>query len=198
MNPRIRVVVLLLAAALCTLAPSSAAAAASATASATVVSANAAMDSRVDAAEPMIAVAAFAQSNWQWPVRSPWEIQREFVAPASQYGAGHRGIDLRVEQGDEIVAPADGTVFFTGVVVDRPVISIRHADGLMSSFEPVTSDLVAGQLVAHGDRIGQVTSGGHCADSCVHFGVRLHGQYISPRLVLGSLQRAVLLPLADR
>lgn len=147
-------------------------------------------------AEVGLIVAASEQPNWQWPVQSPWEIRREFVAPESQYGAGHRGVDLGVGAGDEIVSPADGTVFFAGVVVDRPVISIRHADGLVSSFEPVASDLVAGHEVVQGDQIGRVASGGHCAGSCVHFGVRLHGHYISPRLPLGVLPRAVLLPVS--
>lgn len=147
-------------------------------------------DSRVNAA-------AANQSNWQWPVRSPWEIKREFIAPPSQYGAGHRGVDLRTGPGDGVVAPADGIVFFVGVVVDRPVISIQHPGGLMSSFEPVVSQLVTGQQVTRGQLIGTTGAGGHCADSCLHFGVRLHGQYISPRLPIGSLPRAVLLPVSD-
>lgn len=200
MNVRTRSVVLLVLATLTIAALTSAAASATATAtakaSATVMSATAVTSSLVDAAEAALRSAA-SQPNWRWPVQSPWEIRREFVAPQSQYGPGHRGVDLQVGPGDEIVSPAEGTVFFAGVVVDRPVISIRHADGVMSSFEPVSSGLVAGQLVARGERIGTVTSGGHCADSCVHFGVRLHGQYISPRLPLGSLPRAVLLPLSE-
>lgn len=146
---------------------------------------------------PVVMATGTGQADWQWPVRSPWEIRREFVAPESRYGAGHRGIDLSTGPGDEIVSPADGTVFFTGLVVDRSVISIRHANGLTSSFEPVTSELAAGQNVVRGDRIGTVAAGGHCADSCVHFGVRLHGQYVSPRLPLGSLPRAILLPMDD-
>ncbi len=43
--------------------------------------------------------------------------------------------------------------------------------------------------------IGTVSSGGHCAAGCVHFGVRIDGEYVSPFLFLGGLPRAVLLPM---
>jgi murein DD-endopeptidase MepM/ murein hydrolase activator NlpD len=107
---------------------------------------------------------------WVWPVTPPHQVQRAFEAPPTPYGAGHRGIDLTATAGSAVSAAADGVVSFAGMVVDRPVLSVRHDDGL-------------------------VASGGHCDGRCVHFGVRLHGEYVNPMALLATLERAVLLPL---
>lgn len=131
-------------------------------------------------------------ARWQWPVDPPRSIVRPFIAPATPYAPGHRGIDVRAP-GATVYAPTAGVVHFAGFVVDRPVLSIRHPGDLISSYEPVVTDLVAGDAVARGDAIGTVQSG-HCAATCLHFGVRLHGEYVSPLLFLGGLPRSVLLP----
>src|SRR5690606_24009243 len=71
-------------------------------------------------ASAALAVAAL----WSWPTAAPHPIARPFLAPATPYASGHRGIDVRAAAGDEVHAPADGIVHFAGVVVDRPVLSI--------------------------------------------------------------------------
>jgi murein DD-endopeptidase MepM/ murein hydrolase activator NlpD len=139
--------------------------------------------------------------SWQWPVGGPRVVVRPYVAPATPWGAGHRGIDIEVVGGSgsalTIVAPDDGVVHFAGTVVNRPVLSIEHAGGLLSSFEPVNTDLVAGQRVHKGDPIGTLEAG-HCAViTCLHFGVRLGGEYVSPLLLLGGVPRAILVPTRD-
>lgn len=136
--------------------------------------------------------AAVAQS-WAWPTGPGHEIVRPFIAPASAYSSGHRGIDVASSVGAIITAPDDGVVFFAGTVVDRPVLSITHAGGLISSYEPVSSTLAVGSVVHRGDAIGVLESG-HCAPACLHFGVRLHGDYVSPLNYLGGIERSVLLP----
>lgn len=135
--------------------------------------------------------------SWRWPIDPPRVIARPFIAPATPYSAGHRGLDLRSDAGAVVYAPADGVVHFSGVVVDRPVISIEHQGGLISSFEPVASMLAAGTLVHRGEAIGHILGApqsGHCGAPCLHFGVRLHGQYVSPLNYLGGIPRSVLLP----
>jgi murein DD-endopeptidase MepM/ murein hydrolase activator NlpD len=120
---------------------------------------------------------------------------RPFVAPADRYGAGHRGIDLAAAPGTTVRAPAAGVIHFSGIVAGRPVLSVEHSGALLSSFEPVASALAAGTIVARGDPVGVVAaSAGHCAASCLHFGVRLHGQYVSPLNYLGGIPLPVLLP----
>lgn len=122
-------------------------------------------------------------------------IVRAFEAPATPYAAGHRGIDLIATAGTPVVAAADGTVSFAGAVVDRPVLSISSPGGLVASIEPVTALVAEGDTVVAGERVGAVATGGHCSSACVHFGVRLHGQYVNPLVLLESLPRAILLPI---
>lgn len=141
-----------------------------------------------------LAAALLTAALWAWPVASPHPIARAYLAPATPYAAGHRGIDIRAAAGSLVTSPADGVVRFAGWVVDRPVLSIDHGDGVVSSFEPVESELVAGERVRRGQVIGTLLAG-HCATPCLHLGARLDGAYLSPLVFLGSRPRAVLLPL---
>lgn len=147
----------------------------------------------VAGAAPSTLGAASPAAHWAWPLVPPHAITRPFIAPATPYSSGHRGIDVRGSEGEPVIAPADGIVHFSGVVVDRPVLSIRHPDGLISSYEPVTTSLVAGTKVRRGDTIGALQSG-HCGAPCLHFGVRRYGEYVSPLNFLGGIPRSVLLP----
>lgn len=147
----------------------------------------------VSPASPTTQPAAGATTPWRWPIASPHPIVNPFVAPETKYSAGHRGIDIAAPDGAPVLAPTDGVVSFAGVVVDRPVLSVRHAGGLVSSYEPVTTSLAEGAVVGRGTTIGVVTSG-HCAETCLHFGVRLDGEYVSPLNYLGGVPHSVLLP----
>ena len=138
-----------------------------------------------------------ALSRWAWPVEPPHHVTRPFEAPPTLYAAGHRGIDLSAQSGDPVYAPADGVVSFAGAVVDRPVLSLMHDGDLISSFEPVDVIVAEGEHVVAGQLVGLISIGGHCSARCIHFGVRLHGQYVSPLLYLVGIPRAVLLPLYD-
>lgn len=129
--------------------------------------------------------------RWRWPV-APVRIVRPFVAPAHRYAPGHRGIDL--QGAPVVVAPASGIVAFAGVVVDRPLVTIAHPGGLVTTLEPVVTPLRPGTPVVPGMPIGVLAVGGHAAAGTLHFGVRLHGEYINPMLLLGGVPRAVLLP----
>jgi murein DD-endopeptidase MepM/ murein hydrolase activator NlpD len=131
---------------------------------------------------------------WNWPVSAAHALARPYVAPAGPYGSGHRGIDIRAPLGAPVLAPADGVVHFAGFVVDRPVLSLEHADGVLSSFEPVQSTLVAGDRVTRGQVIGTLLPG-HCASPCLHLGVRVGGEYVNPLLFLGGVGWSVLYPL---
>jgi murein DD-endopeptidase MepM/ murein hydrolase activator NlpD len=86
-------------------------------------------------------------------------------------------------------------VSFVGIVVDRPVITIDHGNGLRSSFEPVASELTAGSPVVAGDVVGRVQNG-HCgpAPPCVHWGVRRGEEYVNPLAFVMDLRPSVLLP----
>ncbi|MDF2993045.1 MAG: rane protein [Microbacterium sp.] len=132
-----------------------------------------------------------ARRGWVWPVDEV-ELVRRFEAPAHAYGPGHRGIDLGSV--DVVRAPAAGRVAFAGMVAGRPVLTLDHGDGLITTLEPVITELSAGDPVGRGAPVGVVAAGGHTAAGTVHFGVRRDGQYINPLRLLGGVPRAVLLP----
>lgn len=133
---------------------------------------------------------------WSWPLPTH-ALAAPYAAPPTRYAAGHRGIDLGSVAGVAVTAPDDGVVRFAGVVVDRPVLTLDHGDGVLSSFEPVLSDLPVGATVGRGAVVGVVAAGGHCDASCLHVGVRRDGEYVSPMLYFGRLPPAVLLPLGS-
>jgi murein DD-endopeptidase MepM/ murein hydrolase activator NlpD len=133
-------------------------------------------------------------ARWAWPVPAPHAIARPYLAPATPYGSGHRGVDIRAPAGSVVRAPADGVVHFAGFVVDRPVLSLEHPGGVLSSFEPVDAVVAAGERVRRGQVIGTLLAG-HCATPCLHLGARVDGEYVNPLLFLGGVPRAVLLPL---
>lgn len=138
-------------------------------------------------------------ARWQWPLPPPHPVVRVFEAPAHQYGPGHRGIDIASDDGAAVQAVEDGTVHFAGEVAGRPVVSVMHADGLLSTYEPVIAVVAAGDAVAAGDVIGKLGvaahGGPHCdAGPCLHLGARRGTHYTDPLLLLGELGPSVLLP----
>ncbi|BAU32878.1 membrane protein [Microcella alkaliphila] len=137
-----------------------------------------------------------AHPDWAWPVDGVRTVVRPFAAPPSPYAAGHRGVDLAAPGAGAVVrAATHGVVHFAGTVVDRPVVTVRSGH-LLVTVEPVEPSVEAGDWVRAGDAIG-LLQGGHCAATpCVHLGVRVDGEYVSPLLYLGGLRRAVLLPLS--
>ncbi len=131
-------------------------------------------------------------SGWRWPLGTV-ALERGYLAPAHPFGPGHRGIDLRARAGDRLSSPAAGVVTFAGLVAQVPVVSIDHGGGWVSSYEPATSIVPVGESVRSGMVFGAVAQHiPHC--SCLHFGVRFTGEYVSPLLLVGEVPAAVLLP----
>lgn len=136
--------------------------------------------------------AAQAFTRWEFPCGPPFSIVKQFDKPESKYSAGHRGVDFDRVTCATVKAPASGTVSFVGVVVDRPVLSIKVSEDTVYSFEPVRSELKVGDTVTAGESIGSLGVGGHCESTCLHFGVRVHGEYVNPMRYF--FQKPVLLP----
>lgn len=136
-----------------------------------------------------------AAGSWNWPLPPVPEVVRPFDPPAERWLSGHRGADLAGSPGDTVSAPAAGIVSFAGRIVDRPVIVIDHGSGLRTSLEPVLTTLAVGAIVGIGDEIGMVATGAHCDARCLHWGLRLDGEYIDPLLTIRDTRPSILLPL---
>jgi murein DD-endopeptidase MepM/ murein hydrolase activator NlpD len=123
-------------------------------------------------------------------------VVRPFDPPARPWLAGHRGVDVATRPGAIVHAAGRGIVVHAGRIAGRGVVSIRHAGGLRTTYEPVEVDarLRPGDPVAAGAPVG-VLEAGHCpADACLHWGLRRGQQYLDPLSLLG-LGRVRLLPL---
>lgn len=141
---------------------------------------------------------ASAAENWRVPVDSPLLVN-EFRQPSSDWSAGHRGVDYLVQDRQPVFVAHSGEVSFSGRVVNRSVISIRHENGFTTSYEPVCSSLVSGDLVETGQLVGETCSDpmylSHCGSRlCLHFSMRSPNGYLSPLVTLGGLSPSRLKP----
>ena len=108
----------------------------------------------------------------QWPLRPPPAVTREFDAPSPDWQRGHRGVDLAGVPGQPVYAAGPATVVFAGTLAGRPVVSLAHAGGLRTSYEPVEVAVVAGQRVDETSVLGRLVTGhpGCPAAACLHWG----------------------------
>lgn len=145
-----------------------------------------------------------APSEWVPPVGPPGAPPRVvagFDPPAAPWLPGHRGVDLATTVGATVRAPAAGVVAFAGPVAGRGVVSVRHAGGLVTTYEPVRTTVGAGTLVHQGQPIGSVdrfavwhrTCPTVGSVTCLHWGARREGTYVDP-LGLLAPPRVRLLP----
>lgn len=145
-----------------------------------------------------IAAAIDGDVSGQFRPPAPLEVLTEFITPVTRYSAGHRGVDLAVALGAEVTAAGSGTVIYAGHLVDRGVVSIEHAGGLRTTYEPVSAHVVAGQWVDRGDVIGTVESGHpSCQPAiCLHLGARLPDRVYLDPLALFRVWQVRLKPWA--
>lgn len=162
------------------------------------------------AGAPITSDAVVATGAWVPPLDRTLDglgVLAPFDPPAQDWLPGHRGVDLAASPGEAVRAPYAGVVTFAGPVAGRGVVVILHDDGLRTSLEPVTGDARPGDRVAPGDVVGTTEvpgsdgatasqHGGHCAATCVHWGVRRGDRYVDPLALLGGRPPIVLLPSA--
>lgn len=135
--------------------------------------------------------------RWQWPLRPRPAVVRPFRAPRSEWGAGHRGLDLAAGTGAPVLAVEAGRVTHAGVVAGRGTVSVTHADGLLSTYEPVRPRVAVGDDVSAGHTLGVMEPGSamHCGSvGCLHLGARRGDAYLDPWPLLAGGEIA-LLPL---
>jgi len=149
--------------------------------------------------------AATASEPVVWPITglTASDLINQYQSPLTEYGAGHRGIDLPATMGSEVISPVSGEISFSGQVGYRDSISIKFAGTMWASLEPVCSDMAEGTLVSAGEPIGTVCQTNpnyqwHCEITCIHFGTRTEDGYFSPLALIGGLPVSRLVPLGDQ
>ena len=130
-----------------------------------------------------------ARHTYVFPAETQREVIRPFAPPSVKWGTGHRGVDIALETGREVLAAGDGVVIYAGKLNDRSVVSIEHADGIRTTYEPVSPSVSKGDKVTAGQVIGTLDSG-HCGpQSCLHWGAkRGKDAYINPLSLLHERQ----------
>lgn len=114
-------------------------------------------------------------SRYQLPVAGP--VVDGFRLANGPFGPGNRGLEFGTEQGSPVRAIGDGEVIFAGLVVGSLFVTIRHPDGLRSSYSYLTEiSAVVGQRVRRGDLIG-------LSGQRLHLGVRRGTVYLDPALL---------------
>jgi hypothetical protein len=113
-------------------------------------------------------------------------VERGFDPPATPYGPGHRGVDLAAAPGTAVLAAGPGVVAYAGLLAGRGVVSIQHANGLRTTYEPVAATVHAGAVVAAAAVIGHLVAGhpGCARTACLHWGLRRGDTYLDPLLLL--------------
>ena len=136
---------------------------------------------------PVPSAATSDPGRWDWPLDPRPEVVTPFDPPDAPYGAGHRGVDLAGRPGQPVHAVAGGTVTFAGRLAGRGVVVVDHG-GLRSTYEPVTSRVSVGDVVATGQLLGTLTSDlSHCLPStCLHLGAKTASGYLDPLDLLGG------------
>ncbi len=116
-------------------------------------------------------------------------VVRPFEPPSTEYGPGHRGVDLEAAPGTSVRAAERGRVRHAGQVAGIVWVSIDHADGVRTSYGPLTGlRVAAGDEVERGQVIGALAEGDHGdaeRDRGLHFGARRDGVYLDPMRLPG-------------
>ncbi|GAB2666742.1 hypothetical protein GCM10027271_27700 [Saccharopolyspora gloriosae] len=144
-------------------------------------------------AEPGAEAPPPPRNGWHHPLPGS-AVSRPFAPPTSAYGPGHRGVDLSGVPGATVAAADAGVVGYAGQLAGRPVVSIEHAGGLRTTYEPVRPTVEAGRRVAAGQPIGVLEAGhpGCAAPACLHWGARRDADYLDPLALLGAVEVRLL------
>jgi murein DD-endopeptidase MepM/ murein hydrolase activator NlpD len=89
-------------------------------------------------------------------------------------------------EGQNVLSAGAGVVVYAGPLADRGVVSVDHAGGLRTTYEPLVAAVRPGQLVSRGEPLGTLAAGhaGCPAPACLHWGLRRDRAYLDPLLLV--------------
>lgn len=130
---------------------------------------------------PSYEVTANSASGYEYPSRN--QVIRNFDA-----NTGNMGMWFTGREGDPVTASQSGTVLYSGNGLPEygNLIMIRHTDNYITAYAHNSQLLVKeGEKVTQGQRIASMGSTGQTDQVALEFQVRLNGNPIDPRAVLG-------------
>ncbi|MEN6670842.1 peptidoglycan DD-metalloendopeptidase family protein [Psychrobacter sp. B38] len=130
---------------------------------------------------PVYEATANATSGYDYPSRN--QVTRNFDANAGTMGMWFAG-----NVGDPVLASQSGTVLYSGNGLPEygNLIMIRHSDNYITAYAHNSQLLVKeGDAVQRGQRIANMGNSGQTNQVGLEFQVRLNGNPIDPRAVLG-------------
>ena len=116
-----------------------------------------------------------------------WPTDGAVSSPFGRRRSGwHRGIDIRADRGDPILAAGAGVVVVAGVEPRYGrVLKIEHEYGFTTVYAHNDENLVAvGDWVTPGQRIASVGRTGRATNYHVHFEIRRDGRVYNPLYML--------------
>ena len=130
---------------------------------------------------PVYENTANTTSGYEYPSRN--QVIRNFDA-----STGNMGMWFAGKVGDPVVASQSGTVLYSGNGLEEygNLIMIRHSNNYITAYAHNSQLLVKeGEQVQSGQRIASMGSSGQTNQVSLEFQVRLNGNPIDPRTVLG-------------
>ena len=130
--------------------------------------------------------AAFVPSMWS----HLGKINNEFGFRRNPFGGRtyefHPGLDIDGEKGDDVLAPANGTVIKAGGQGGYGnMIEIDHGSGLTTRYGHLSKiGVQVGDSIQRGQLIGLIGSTGRSTGPHLHYEVRLNDKAINPRRFL--------------
>lgn len=101
----------------------------------------------------------------------------------------HYGIDLAAPRGTPVHAPAGGVVTLaeTGMLFEGGLIMIDHGQGLVTAYLHLSGiDVLRGQAVARGDKIGAVGATGRATGPHLCWRMKWRDRHMNPMLMVGA------------
>lgn len=109
----------------------------------------------------------------------PGAVIRHFEPPVCERCAGHRGVTIRTDPGDSVVAATNGVVEFAGVVGGRLYVVQRVSPAIRVTYGALASVSVqSGKAMSAGEVLG-------AAGESTYLSVRVGETHVEPLRALG-------------
>ncbi len=134
---------------------------------------------------------AFWRASFIWPatgrVSTHFGSQRFYGDTPASY---HSGMDIAAPRGTPVLAPIPGVVRLAAgpFSLEGNIVILDHGRGLFSALLHLSKiDVAAGQIVAQGDKIGEIGSTGRSTGPHLHWGLTWNGVRVDPEPLLPAM-----------